>query len=251
MDTDTVPWQLRAMLDPFVALSLVASVTERVLLGTSTRVAPWVSPLLLARSLTGVDVVSGGRLITGLGTGWSPEEYQGVGVPWQERGARLDECLDVLEAVWTTEPVARHEGRHYPSPPPASGPSRSSAPAPDLPVRLRLGLPTLGGPPRGRRTSRRGARPGLRIRPRRRDEPAAAGSPQPREAEGRVPAGIDAILRVNPTTESTVSEMAGIILRTGDETDVDHVFVDFVHLVLQSGFVITRQGRLGMGTATA
>jgi alkanesulfonate monooxygenase SsuD/methylene tetrahydromethanopterin reductase-like flavin-dependent oxidoreductase (luciferase family) len=127
---DTIPWQLRTMLDPFVALSVAASVTERVLLGTSTRVAPWYSPLLLARSLTGVDVVSGGRLITGLGTGWSPEEYQGVGVPWQERGARLDECLDVLEAVWTIEPVARHEGRHYTFPAAHIGPSRSSAPGP-------------------------------------------------------------------------------------------------------------------------
>ncbi|MGQ4447748.1 LLM class flavin-dependent oxidoreductase [Streptomyces griseus] len=64
-----------------------ASLTERVLLGASTLVAPQYSPLLLARSLTGVDVVRGGRLITGLGTGWSPEEYRGVGVPWQERGA--------------------------------------------------------------------------------------------------------------------------------------------------------------------
>jgi len=87
MDTDTIPWQLRTMLDPFVTLSVAASLAERVLLGASTLVAPWYSPLLLARSLTGVDVVTGGRLITGLGTGWSSEEYQGVGVPWQERGA--------------------------------------------------------------------------------------------------------------------------------------------------------------------
>ncbi|MFF9044364.1 LLM class flavin-dependent oxidoreductase [Streptomyces parvulus] len=121
------------MLDPFVTLSVAASLTERVLLGASTMVAPWYSPLPLARSLTGVDVVTGGRLITGLGTGWSSEEYQGVGVPWQERGAPR---------------------------------------GPDLPVRLRPGLPTPGGPPRGRHTSRRGACPGCRIRPRHRDQPA-------------------------------------------------------------------------------
>ncbi|MEO3762285.1 LLM class flavin-dependent oxidoreductase [Streptomyces sp. B8F3] len=130
MDTDTIPWQQRTMLDPFVALSVAASVTERVLLGTSALVAPWYSPLLLARSLTGVDVVSGGRLITGLETGWSPEEYQGVGVPWQERGAWLDECLDVLEAVWTTEPVARHEGRHYTFPAAHIGPKPLQRPRP-------------------------------------------------------------------------------------------------------------------------
>ncbi|MFJ5228043.1 TIGR03619 family F420-dependent LLM class oxidoreductase [Streptomyces sp. NPDC088400] len=132
MGTDTIPWQLRTMLDPFVALSVAASVTERVLLGTSTLIAPWYSPLLLARSLTGVDVVSGGRLIPGLGTGWSPEEYQGVGVPWQERGARLDECLEVLEAVWTTEPVARHEGRHYAFPAAHIGPKPLQRPRPPI-----------------------------------------------------------------------------------------------------------------------
>ncbi|MDT0267502.1 hypothetical protein RM844_14525 [Streptomyces sp. DSM 44915] len=53
------------------------------------------------------------------------------------------------------------------------------------------------------------------------------------EAEGRDPAGIDAILRVNPTSQSTLPEIADIILRTGDETDVDHVFVDFVYLADQ------------------
>ncbi|MFJ5279649.1 hypothetical protein [Streptomyces parvulus] len=57
MDTDTIPWHLRAMLDPFVTLSVAASLTERVLLGASTMVAPWYSPLPLARSLTGVDVL--------------------------------------------------------------------------------------------------------------------------------------------------------------------------------------------------
>ncbi|MFF9862919.1 LLM class flavin-dependent oxidoreductase [Streptomyces tendae] len=66
--------------------------------------------------------MSGGRLSTRRGTGWSPEEYQGVGLPWQERGARPDECLDVLETVWTTEPVVRHEDRHHTFPAAHIGP---------------------------------------------------------------------------------------------------------------------------------
>ncbi|TDC75964.1 TIGR03619 family F420-dependent LLM class oxidoreductase [Streptomyces hainanensis] len=234
MGTDTIPWQLRTMLDPFVALSVAASVTERVLLGTSTLIAPWYSPLLLARSLTGVDVVSGGRLIPGLGTGWSPEEYQGVGVPWQEWGARLDECLDVLEAVWTTEPVARHEGRHYAFPAAHIGPKPLQRPRPPI---------YLSGfaPASQRRAARRadGVLPvAVPVRGSAFDPATVINQPlrevrRIAEAEGRDPAGIDAILRINPTTESTVPEIADIILRTGDETDVDHVFVDFVHLADQ------------------
>jgi alkanesulfonate monooxygenase SsuD/methylene tetrahydromethanopterin reductase-like flavin-dependent oxidoreductase (luciferase family) len=147
------------------------------------------------------DVVSGGRLITGRGTGWSPEEYQGVGLPWQERGARPDECLDVLEAVWTTEPVARHEGRHHTFPAAHIGHKPlQRPPATDLPVRLR--------PASRRRMTRR--------------------------ADGVLPVAV--LVRgsaFDPATESTVPGIADIILRTGDETDVDHVFVDFVHLADQ------------------
>ncbi|MGV9854762.1 TIGR03619 family F420-dependent LLM class oxidoreductase [Streptomyces sp. NPDC003442] len=234
MGTDTIPWQLRTMLDPFVALGVASSVTERVLLGTSTLIAPWYHPLLLARSLTGVDVVSGGRLIPGLGTGWSPQEYEGVGVPWKERGARLDECLDVLEAVWTTEPVAQHDGRHYAFPASHIGLKPVQRPRPPL---------YLSGfaPASQRRAARRadGILPVAVLVPGSAFDPAAVVDrplQQVRrmaEAEGRDPAGIDAILRINPTSESTLQEIADVILRTGDETDVDHVFVDLVYLADQ------------------
>jgi alkanesulfonate monooxygenase SsuD/methylene tetrahydromethanopterin reductase-like flavin-dependent oxidoreductase (luciferase family) len=70
-------------------------------LGTSTLNAPFYSPLLLARSLTTVDILSGGRLDIGFGLGWSSDEYEGIGVPWRGRGARLEEILDVLEHVWS------------------------------------------------------------------------------------------------------------------------------------------------------
>ena len=68
-------------------------------------------PALLGRSLTSIDMISGGRLIAGLGSGWSPDEFQAVGVPMKQRGARLDECLDVLETMWTENP-AEHHGKH-------------------------------------------------------------------------------------------------------------------------------------------
>jgi alkanesulfonate monooxygenase SsuD/methylene tetrahydromethanopterin reductase-like flavin-dependent oxidoreductase (luciferase family) len=75
-------------------------------------VAPWYPPVQLARQLTSIDVISGGRLLPGFGIGWSPEEYQSAGAPFRRRGAQLDELLDALVALWTTNPV-RHEGQRW------------------------------------------------------------------------------------------------------------------------------------------
>jgi probable F420-dependent oxidoreductase len=93
-------------LDPLAVLSAAAAVTERVRLGTSTLNAPWYPPVLLARALTSLDVLSEGRLDLGFGLGWSSDEYAAAGVPWAGRGARLEEILDVLERIWTEDPVA-------------------------------------------------------------------------------------------------------------------------------------------------
>ncbi len=110
--TDSIPEQFRTGIDPFVALAVAATATNRVRLGSSVFVAPWYSPVQLARQLTSLDVVSGGRLLPGFGIGWSPEEYQAAGAPFRRRGAQLDELLDALEALWTTNPVA-HQGERW------------------------------------------------------------------------------------------------------------------------------------------
>ncbi|MET7694942.1 TIGR03619 family F420-dependent LLM class oxidoreductase [Streptomyces sp. NPDC005483] len=96
-------------MDPLVALTFAASHTTRVHLGTSTLNGLWLPPLMLARSLTTLDVLSKGRLLVGLGLGWMPDEYTAVSVPWKGRGARLDETLDVLEGYWAGD-VFAHEG---------------------------------------------------------------------------------------------------------------------------------------------
>ncbi|MFF8911323.1 TIGR03619 family F420-dependent LLM class oxidoreductase [Streptomyces olivaceoviridis] len=96
-------------MDPLVALTFAASHTSRVRLGTSTLNGLWHPPIMLARSLTTLDVLSQGRLTVGLGLGWMPDEYTAVSVPWKGRGARLDETLDVLEGYWA-EDVFAHEG---------------------------------------------------------------------------------------------------------------------------------------------
>ncbi|MER7930615.1 TIGR03619 family F420-dependent LLM class oxidoreductase [Streptomyces sp. NPDC096057] len=107
-----VPAEFRVAADSLTALAIAATVTSEVRLGTHVMTGPWHAPALLARTLTTIDVASGGRLTAGFGTSWSPEEYQAAGVPFEERGTRLDELLDVLEAWWTANPVA-HKGTYY------------------------------------------------------------------------------------------------------------------------------------------
>jgi probable F420-dependent oxidoreductase len=100
-----MPIEYRTFLDALTTLTLAAAVTERVRLGTCALNAPLHSPVLLARSLTTLDVLSEGRLDVGLGIGWSSDEYEAAGVPWQGRGKRLEEIINVLERIWTSDPV--------------------------------------------------------------------------------------------------------------------------------------------------
>ena len=109
---DTIPDQFRTNLDPFIALTVAATATTTAQLGSSVFVAPWYPPVQLARQLTSIDVISGGRLLPGFGIGWSPEEYQAAGAPFARRGAQLDELLDVLDELWTANPV-QHEGTRW------------------------------------------------------------------------------------------------------------------------------------------
>jgi probable F420-dependent oxidoreductase len=105
---DTIPAQFNSVLDPFTLLGVAAGATERVLLGAHVLVATWYPPVVLARALTTLDVVSNGRLLPGLGIGWSPEEYRAVGLEFRQRGRRLDETLDALEAIWANDPAEYH-----------------------------------------------------------------------------------------------------------------------------------------------
>jgi probable F420-dependent oxidoreductase len=107
-----LPAQYRAIADPLIALAVAAAVTSTVRLGASVLVGPWYPPVQLARQLTTLDVVSGGRLLPGFGIGWSPDEYVAAGAPFGKRGAQLDELLDALLAIWTTNPV-EHQGHRW------------------------------------------------------------------------------------------------------------------------------------------
>jgi probable F420-dependent oxidoreductase len=91
--------------DPVLTLTWVAAVTQRVRLGTSVLVLPMRHPLPLAKELATLQNLSDGRLILGAGVGWLEPEFAALGVPFNERGRRLDEGLAMMRAVWTQDPV--------------------------------------------------------------------------------------------------------------------------------------------------
>jgi probable F420-dependent oxidoreductase len=99
-------------LDPFVALGYVAAVTSRIKLLTYLSVLPYRNPLLLAKAAATVDVLSGGRLILGAGTGYAKGEFHALGVDFDERNELFDEALDVLPLHWSGEPFS-YSGRHF------------------------------------------------------------------------------------------------------------------------------------------
>jgi probable F420-dependent oxidoreductase len=106
------PAEFTTGLDPVVTLAVAAAATERVELASSTFNVAQHNAVLLGRALTSLDVLSAGRLTVGVGLGWMRDEYVAAGVDWATRGARLDEMLDVWQAMWTTNPV-RHDGRFF------------------------------------------------------------------------------------------------------------------------------------------
>ena len=93
------------ILDPLVTLNWAAAATERIGVGTSVLVLPLRPPVLLAKSLASLDLMSGGRLILGAAAGWLEAEFDALGVPFRERGARTDETLELLRRCWTEDPV--------------------------------------------------------------------------------------------------------------------------------------------------
>ena len=93
-------------LDPAVALAFVAAHTERLRLATGIVILPQRNPVLLAKEMASLDVVSGGRLVLGLGVGYLAPEFAALGADFPRRGERMDEHLDALLALWTMEKPA-------------------------------------------------------------------------------------------------------------------------------------------------
>ncbi|MFD7874964.1 TIGR03619 family F420-dependent LLM class oxidoreductase [Streptomyces sp. NPDC059766] len=210
-----MPVRYGTHLDPLLALGVAATATEGVRLGSSTINALWQPPLVLARALTTLDLISRGRLDVGLGLGWMREEYLAAGVPWQGRGARLEETLDVLDAVWGSDPVV-HTGPLWTIPESTVLPKPLQGPRPPV---------LLGGftPPALERVGRRA------------DGWLGASMPLPylsglwavaveaAERAGRDPAGLRRVFRVNPEVTTAEADPAETYRRGTVRQICDHL----------------------------
>lgn len=224
----TIPEELNPAADPFVLLGVAAAATERVLLGSHVLIAPLYPPVQLARALTSIDLISGGRLLPGFGIGWSPEEYEAAGLDFTRRGARMAEVLDALEAIWTTDPAA-YRGEQISVPPHHSPlkPARRPRPPFYLGAMSERAL---------RRVAERGdgwlplcTVPGyLDI-----DGLVAQRALIDRLAAeaGRDPSAIDAVLRVNIDPDTSSRQVADALKAVHERTGIDHFMIDSMYAV--------------------
>ena len=84
-------------------LAYAAAKTERIKIGSGVIQLPQHDPMVLAKELASIDTLSKGRLLVGVGIGYVPGEYEALGIPFNERGARMNEYIDVLREIWTNE----------------------------------------------------------------------------------------------------------------------------------------------------
>lgn len=102
--------------DPLIWLAFVAAAAPTLRLGTCILIVPQRNPVVLAKELATLDRLSGGRVELGLGIGWMKEEFKALGVPWDRRGARNDEYIAAMRALWAG-PHAEFHGEFVDFPP--------------------------------------------------------------------------------------------------------------------------------------
>ena len=101
------PW-----LESLTAVTYLATITRRIRVGTSVLVIPYRNPVFTARALATADYLSGGRVILGAGIGWWRQEFEALGVPFEDRAARTVEALRLMREIWT-KPRVTFEGRYW------------------------------------------------------------------------------------------------------------------------------------------
>ena len=120
-----------AIHDPFVALAYVAACTRRIRLGTGVFVLPLRNTLAVAKAVASLDVLSQGRFLFGIGIGWLAEEFDAVGMGFQDRAARSREAVAMLKALWS-EATPRFAGRFHNFPALGFNPKPVQQPHPPL-----------------------------------------------------------------------------------------------------------------------
>jgi probable F420-dependent oxidoreductase len=127
----SLPIEYQIMLDPLETLTYVAANTNKIALGTSVIDMLFHNPVILARRLATLDILSEGRSIAGFGIGWSKDEYQASNIPFQNRGKRADEFVQVLKRIWTDD-VVEFKGKYYNIPASKIGPKPIQKPHPPV-----------------------------------------------------------------------------------------------------------------------
>jgi probable F420-dependent oxidoreductase len=100
------------LLEPMVTLSYLAACTKTVRLGTAMLLLPQRNPVYTAKEVSSLDWLSGGRVDLGIGVGWLKEEFDVLNVPWERRGRRTDEYIEVLRTLWCDE-TSSFKGETY------------------------------------------------------------------------------------------------------------------------------------------
>ncbi len=100
------------IMEAFMMLSFAAAHTQKVALSTTVLVLPQRHPTLVAKQVSTLDTLSGGRIKLGVGTGWQRSEYEVQGADFSTRGSRMDECIEILRSYWRDEHV-NYDGEHY------------------------------------------------------------------------------------------------------------------------------------------
>jgi probable F420-dependent oxidoreductase len=98
--------------DPLIPLAYAAAITKQLKLSTGVIILPQRHPLYLAKQLATLDVLSNGRLMVGIGSGWMKEEFESLQIPFNVRGARTDESIQAMRILWR-EAVASFHGEHF------------------------------------------------------------------------------------------------------------------------------------------
>jgi len=108
----SLPIEYQNVLDPLDVLVYVAANTNKIALGTSVADMFFYTPIMLAKRFATLDVLSQGRVISGLGLGWSKDEYQASNIPFMNRAQRADEFIQVMKKIWTDD-VVEFKGKYY------------------------------------------------------------------------------------------------------------------------------------------
>lgn len=102
-DDGRMPDEGAGLADALDWIAFLAGVTERIKFGTGMMILPEHNPIMVAKRAATIDRLSGGRLLLGVGVGWMKEEFDALGVPWAQRGRRMDEYIEVMRLLWSDE----------------------------------------------------------------------------------------------------------------------------------------------------